>query len=418
MNLNQAIELAKSNRYQEALPYFKEAYEHELESFNEWAWYFYSKTLAKMGRMDDAIKVNRFLFDKKPDFDANKNLYSWNLYKHKIKEAEDEEKLFSTANFIINNTRQERYSAYERTVLEVLKHLKNKPNTNYNQMLYWTEKLDPRLLSQDTFSFTDDNGRKRELASSLESWYQYRIKALFETKRYEECVQLTQEALSTIKTFHYNNDIWFRIKEAVSIAQLGNVDNALHKLKTIVLEKQHWTVYQELFHLYKQKEDFKKALEMGAFALLERSGEFKHKIKLLLHMGDVLEKLENPKQALLHYCFVSELRSENNWPINKRIENRISMLLGGKSAPKDIKPELIKIWKQIKLESLPKGTGRVKKILPKGNAGFIVSEEEEDLFFHLKNVKQKNIKVNSKVRFHIINSYDQKKQKKSKEAVE
>src|SRR5690606_25694154 len=112
------------------------------------------------------------------DFDANKNLYSWNLYKHKIKEAEDEEKLFSTANFIINNTRQERYSAYERTVLEVLKHLKNKPNTNYNQMLYWTEKLDPRLLSQDTFSFTDDNGRKRELASSLESWYQYRIKAL------------------------------------------------------------------------------------------------------------------------------------------------------------------------------------------------------------------------------------------------
>lgn len=418
MNLKQAIELAKSRRYQEALPHFEKAYQSELDSFNEWDWYYYGQTLAKLDQLDAAIKINKFLFKKNPNFSANTNLYGRNLYKHVIKNAKNEEQFFSTAEFIIQNTKQERYSPYERTVLAVLKHLKDKPNTNYSQVLYWTEKLDPKLLSHEAFSFTDNNGKMRALASPLETWYQHRIKALFETKQYDESVSLIQKALIEIKDFHYNNDIWFRIKEAVSIARLGKIDEAIKRLHVISREKEHWTVYQELSNLYKEKEEFEKAIEMGAFALLERSGEFKHKIKLLLHMGDALEKTGQLKEALLHYCFVVKIRSENNWPVNQRIEDRIAMLKQDEGMPNNIKHELINFWKQVKLESLPKGTGIVKSLLPKGNAGFITSNTGEDLFFQVRNVKQRNINVNSNVSFYIINSYDQKKQRESKEAIE
>ncbi|MCA1053642.1 cold shock domain-containing protein [Rossellomorea aquimaris] len=418
MNLNQGIELAKKNRYQEALPYFQKAYKTELETFNEWAWYFYCKTLAKQDQLEDAIKVNSFLIKKFPDFEPNINLYGWNLNKHIIKKADNEEQLISTANFIVNITKQERYSAFEKTVFDVLKFLKNRPSPDFNKILFWTEKLNPKMLSKEVFSFTDNHGKKRELASPLESWYQHRIKALFETEQYENCVQLVQEALSSVSSFHYNNDIWFRIKEAVSISKLGNTDSAIKRLLLISREKQHWTVYQELFHLYKQKGEFEKALEMGSYSLLERSGEFKHKIKLLLHMGTILEENSKPKEALLHYCFVSKIRAENNWPVNQRITDRVELLQEKESIPQDIKHELIRFWKQTKLKSIPKGTGIVKSLIASGKAGFITSTDGEDLFFRVSNVKQRDIKVENKVSFHIINSFDQKKQRESKEAVE
>ncbi|MRH41647.1 hypothetical protein GH741_03040 [Aquibacillus halophilus] len=418
MSLNEAIELARGNRYQEAFPYFEKAYQGELDSFNEWSWYFYSKTLGKIGKLEAALKVNHFLLKKKPDFAPNLNLYGWHLHKSSIKNADNEEKLLSAANFIVKHTKQEQYSPYERTVIEVLKFMKDKPNTNYNQVLYWTEQLDPKLLNQEVFSFTTDEGKRMEIASPLEFWYQHRIRALFETKQYEGCSSLVDEAMSAIKSFHYSNDIWFRIRQAVSIGQLGDVEDAIVRLHAIGREKQYWTVYQELFHLYIQQEKFEKALEMGSFALLEKSGEFKHKIKLLVHMGFALEKIDKPKEALLHYCFVVKLRADNNWPIIPKIEDRIALLQQEESAPNNIKRELIEFWKEIKLQSLPKGTGKVKSLLPKGNAGFIESNTGEDLFFQVRNVRTRKIDVNSKVNFHIMNSFDQKKQRESKEAIE
>ncbi|WP_043931088.1 hypothetical protein [Bacillus sp. EB01] len=418
MYLEKALELAKNKSFQEALPYFEKAYETERESFNEWSWYFYSSTLGKVGKLDYALKVNHFLYKKNPDFRTNTNLYSWHLYKKVIKNTEDENQLYSAANFIVNNTKQEQYSAYERTVLDVIKFIKSKPATNYNQLLYWSDLLDPKLLSRETYSFTDQNGKRRELASPLESWYQYRIKALFETKQYEGCILTAREALSSIKSFHYNNDIWFRIKEAVSISHLGNTDEAIKRLHEITKENQHWTVYQELFHLYKQKDEVEKALEMGAFALLERSGEYKHKIKLLIYMGDILEKMGHLKEALQHYNFVSEIRLENNWPANQRLVERIAVLKQVECNPVNSKRELLSFWKDLKLNSLPKGKGIVKSLFPKGHAGFITSDDGEDIYFQVRNIKNQKIRVDCKVSYYIINSYDQRKQRESKEAIE
>lgn len=278
--------------------------------------------------------------------------------------------------------------------------------------------MDPIKLSQQTFSITDSTGKIRELASPLELWYQYRVKALYEVKQYEECISLASKALSTINTFHYSNDIWIRIKAATSIGALGRVDEAIEKLIEIGREKLHWTIYQELFYLYKQKQDFDKALEMGAFSLLDRSGEFKHKIKLMLHMGDVLEKLEKPKEALLHYQFVKDIRSENQWSVNERINNQIEILEKTEHTSKRVKTDLLNFWKQIEFESLPKGKGRVKKIFQNGKAGFIESDLGEELFFQIKNVRQRKVEVNSLVSFYIINSYDHKKQQESREAIE
>ena len=411
--------LVKNEQYKEALSEYEEAAAIDINAFSNWDLYYYSKVLSKLKKYDRAIEINQILYRRDRNFEANNNLYGWNLYHNVLRNPEvDKQRFFRAANFTVENTMQQSYSPYEKTVFQVLKHLKDSPSTDYEGILQWTDKINPSFLSSEENSFLSGKSELIRNASPLEEWYQYRINALFKTNHYDDCLEMIQQALTLLKQFHYNNDIWFQFKEAKCYAELENVDRAIEILESLVLKLPHWSIYNSLFSCYWKKGESKKATQMAAFALLDKNGEFKHKVKLLDNFATFLEDNGHLEEALWHYSFLSEIRKKNDWPVSSSINDHIINLSQQYSVPDNLEKHNYKYWKEITAASLTRGVGKVKNISSNGKSGFISVDRGGDIFFQMKKMRQKNVQVGDKVKFLVQPSYDHKKQKESIEAIE
>ena len=419
MDSKKLQELVKNEQYKEAFSGYADAAFIDINAFSNWDLYYYSKVLSKLKKYEKAIEINQTLYRKDRNFEANNNLYGWNLYHHVLRNPEvDKHRFFRAANFTVGNTMQQLYSPYEMTVFQVLKHLKDTPSTDYEEVLQWTDKIQPSLLSSAENSFFSEKLGLIKTASPLEEWYQYRINALFKTNHYEDCLEMIQQALTSLKQFHYNNDIWFQFKEAKCYAELEDDDRAIKILESLALKLPHWSIYNSLFSCYWKTGETNKATEMAAFAFLEKNGEFKHKVKLLDNFAIFLEENGHFEEALWHYSFLSEIREKNDWPIPSSLHEHIINLSQQYSVPNNIEKHIYEYWRGIKIASLNQGTGKVKSISANGKTGFISVDGGDDLYFRIKNMKQKKVQIGDLVKFIIQPSYDHKKQKESFEAVE
>ncbi|MBU9714093.1 tetratricopeptide repeat protein [Evansella tamaricis] len=424
MDVRNGVNLAKQGQFEEAVSLLDQAYQSNRNAFNSWDLFFYAKSLKKVGRLKESVQLSKQLYEEAPDFQANANMLSWSLYRLYIspnrKEKVEEVIMVKTANFIVNSVKQEQYSAYERTVLTMVKYFKNKANTNQQQLLYWVSKLDPTKLSTETNTITDSEGIKRELASPLEEYYTAKIKALFEMKNYPECLTISTEAFKKISKFHYDNDIWLRSKAAIAKGELGRVEEGIRELEEIVKEKDHWSLYYEIFKLYLKLGNTAMAREKGAYAVLAQGGEYKHKKNLLIKFGYLLEEEKQHKEALMLYTFAKEVIKENGWKDMQSLNERIALIereIG--KVNKGYRNELFSFLQTIKLQTLPKGIGTILKVLPNGKAGFISGDNGQQYYFRIKNLKGKpRPGVKEHVHFYIMESFDKKKQRQSYEAIE
>jgi|GEM_PF-6869723 ''Cold-shock'' DNA-binding domain. len=426
MTIEEGVRLAKLQQYDEALAILDERYAIEEERFGVWDLYFYGKCLRKAKDYTRAVKLNRLVYIRMPEHEQNRNAYAWNLYDLYVKPSDkrhiDESKMLSTASFIIKITEQGTYSPYERTVFTVLKHLKSKDKPHWEALLDWHSKLNPDLLDREVRTVTDEDGVERELASYLEEWHYYHIICLFGLGDWEACIKAADEALGAIRLFHYNYDMWIRIKKALSVYKLGNPASAALQLEQIGIESGLWQSYYELFKLYQLIGDREKALTSAAVALLSRNGETKHKMKLLLEFGAMLEQMSQKQEALKHYSLVCDIRKQNGWPPNERLNNHIAALEGETGLLNAGNPrELERYWNTLRLNKQDKRTGTVQKLVSEGKSGFIVVDESEDtVYFRARDVKGKGSKipVGQRVSFYMTDAYDRKKQRLTKQAIE
>lgn len=425
MSIQAGVQLAKRERYHEALALLEEQYQMDAASFNSWDLYYLSKCLRKIGRLSESSKIGRDVYRQSPELGANTNQYAHNLFDLYVKQdAEqkiDEARLFKIADFITLITKQERFSPYERTVFEVLKYLKKKDNPSPILMKTWLDKLDPSLLKDEAYTFTDGEGKLRELASPLEDWHRLRVTVLSRMEEWNSCIEAADEALRSIPKFHYNNNIWIGIDQALAFVKLGQIEQAIKLLEKLVVESNHWKPQYELYKLQLVTGDLIAARLSWASALLSRSGELKHKIKLIVDVGDLLEKLGEEKEALMHYCLYRDLRVENGWPVNDKVHEHIRILEARCGAvPTDYRRVLERFWSDQKLSVLPKGTGTISQILDNGKAGFLLDESHGRIFFRVQDFRgpRNQVKAGLQVQFYISDSYDTKKQRMSKQAIE
>ena len=68
-------------------------------------------------------------------------------------------------------------------------------------------------------------------------WYQNKSKALFELADFKECYEISKQALENINNFHYNNDLWFARRIALSKKEFGNTPEAIEDLEKIFKKK-------------------------------------------------------------------------------------------------------------------------------------------------------------------------------------
>ena len=422
----EALELRKQSRYSEALKLYNDLWANHRESCNEWEGWGFATCLRKLGNSEEALEICRTIYQSKPDFEAGNNLYAWCIYDTEIKQdneqiKKNEKKYFKAVNAILNLTRQDQYSPYTKTIFRLIDYLiQTKQLYPAEAVIGWLDKLDRSSLSDEPYRFIGTDGKHREVQSDKERWFAIKTKSLEKLGRYEECTEISKEALATLSNFHYSNDVWFQRRIALSKAHLGDKQKAAEELEKILQRKKEWFIQHEIANIYYDLGDNKNALNYAIDAALN-FGKNENKWELFLLMAQILIAQGRIDDAKEHLIFAAKLRVEQEWKIPEKLEKMLTENKVDISISKN-RSELLRklrtLWESEKYSGLPRMHGIVKTILKNGKAGFISGENGKDYYFKTNSFKGNKNRLDRglKVSFFIEDSFDKKKKINTKAA--
>ena len=420
---NKADEFRKNKQYENAMDYYRQCWENHRKSCDEWVGWGYAYSLRKLEKYDQALNISREVYKIKPDFDLNNNVYAWCIYYTEIKKEKisDSQTYEKAARGILKLSKpDDKYSPYLKTVFQVLDHFR-RPDFNAQKVLEWTDYLIPENLSNEPGIFTAKDGKNRAVASDLENYFAIRSEALLQLGKYNECIELCNQALNTINKFHYSNDVWFRRRIANSYAGLGNLDEALKMFNSLLIEKKEWFIQKEIADLFFKKNKTDDALQYAVDSALN-SGDWDKKINLYILMTNIFESKGQQDLAKLHVELVISIKQQMDWKIKDTDVQQMKKFNIDSNKQYDYKQiynTLHKEWEKIKYKSSKRSNGVIKTILPNNKSGFIRSDDGNEYYFASRDVegRMENIKENDRVSFYIEEGFDKKKGKSSPVAV-
>ncbi len=241
----------------------------------------------------------------------------------------------------------------------LLKKIKRKPSVDWLFVNKLCDLFSVDSLSADCETIeVERKGEKKpmELASDKENWYAFKIKALFETKQYQECLDLSKKALESFKIFHYSNNVWFARKMALSKKHLGNPTEALGELLQLLQRKKEWCIQRNIAEIYKEKGDFDNAFKYAIDAI-NNFGYLEYKISLLTLIAEILEKKNEKELSFKHYTLSKFLRQQKEWKVPQKIDFALKRL-GYPNIPSEKLPNLKKELKDYWVSLKPKDSFR------------------------------------------------------------
>jgi DNA-binding XRE family transcriptional regulator len=246
-----------------------------------------------------------------------------------------------------------------------------------------------------------------ELASDFESWYSYYSLSLLKQKKFQDCIDISKEALFTIEKFHYNNDLWFARKIALSNKGLGNILQAIGEMEEIERRKSEWFIQKELAELYFENQQNDLAKSMACSGALNY-GDKEKKDGLFFLLGQIFRTSGEQALAHKHFLLVNLLRNEQGWFVPNRLkialeETFLEGLVYDNSVV--LYKELLNTWRAntAKGQILEKDSGKIVKVNPQKQIGEIVGKGGEKYFFHFNNFRDNKdkIQLNAQVVFVI-----------------
>ena len=368
-------------------------------------------------KYEDAKDIYESIYIEHPEAFTiwDKRFYSWALYQLHVKKPEDKTELLEAVDLITQLVPQEDLSekdgvcAYTMSMMKLLDYLYK--NKDYENIIIWSEKLNPDYLSKKTSTFTTDDGREVKLASNKEKYYNWLSKSYQEVEDYDECLRVSKKALEELDQFTNNSDIWFKWRIARSCRELGEYDEAIEYLNDIYRFKKDWFVQWEIAENYFFMGEEEKSLEYAASAALSR-GDIDKKIKLYSLLEDLLED-DDPEIALKHSYLIYSIRLHNEWNIDEGLEEEIANagLDTENTEYWKIERELKSYWKDLKFKNQQPTFGVISRIFPHGKTGFVKDESGHSYFFNGFEFKGDPNKYREgvKVSFYIEEGYDKKK---------
>ncbi len=380
-DLSQAKRLYKSKKYEESKELFESVYAEDPEAFDIW----------------------------------DRRYYSWALYQVYIKNPEDESELIESVDLITQLLPQEDLSngegvcAYTLSMMKLLEYLYK--NKDYENVIVYSEKLNPDYLSLKTSTFTTKDGRVVTLASNKEKYYSWLSKSYYELEDFDECLNISKKALEDLDKFTNNSDIWFKWRMARSLREIGEYEESIEYLVDISKYKQDWFIKWEIAENYFFMDEREKSLEYAISAALS-SGDSDKKIKLYSLLEDLL-KDEYPDIALKHAYLIYSIRLHNEWSIDESLEDKIvdGELDSENTEYWKIEKELKVFWNDLKYKDQQPNTGFIDKILPHGKSGFIKSDDGSSYFFNKFQFKSNKDELQEGIRvsFYLEEGYDKSK---------
>lgn len=419
MNLQTAFQYRKNNHYQEAIQIYQPLWQQNPLDFNEWDGWSYAYCLSKQNRHVDALEVCRQLYQRFNKVEILNTLYARCIYYTQFNPKKpvtiDVLKKATKAIFDLAPPGNP-YSFAPRAIFYLVKELMKAQDIDWAEIEMWLLKLDPDLLDDRPFRMTDAKGRNIELASPREEWYANFIK----TKAGLNQPQLLLDAINAARNkkikWHYSNDIWFARKEAFAWKQLGDSVKAEKIMREILTKKKDWFLIFDLAQLITDKEE-----SMGLFCMAAMAqGKAEMKLKLFETMyKNLKDETEFGREAALHLCLIMALREENDWPVKQELKKELEAYAvdperEGSSAL--IQQSLFPFWRKMAAKMNNNSMiGILVKILPDGKSGFIRCGDLS-YFASLRDLKA-SPNLNSRVSFELVDSFDKKKNKSSKMAV-
>lgn len=420
-----AKETYNQGNYEEATKLYRELWDNCIcNEIDCWLGWEYAETLKKAGYLDEAIEICKKVYSANKEFKFLNNLLSWCLYEKYIKNInqakipEDIQSINKIAEFITKITKQDLYSSYEVTVYKMIKMYK-KAN-NFNEIDKWLNKLDVSLLSDKPYKYVRDGNTTFEGASRKEEWFTMKCKVLLKQKKYSECIELCDRALSEIVDFHYDYDIWLKADKVNCYGMLGKEDKAIKILDELLVTKRHWTLYKLAFNLNRQLKDYNNAL-LYAYTAALTTDPPKVKVNLYFEIAEVLQSIGNNEYALKHYMLCKKIKEENKGKVSSILKAKINYLKTEIYVDEkiDLLRELKEFWINEKIKFIPRYDGNIKSLFPNGKAGFIQSLNGTYYFTIGSILKDRSkLSISKDVSFSLVDSFDKKKGIKTKEATD
>lgn len=410
----------KQGNYTQALLFFKENkqnFQNEEIKNNKW---LIADIITCLKKTNKSRFIHAFLKNFNIQINENTeelilNAYGWYLYDNLKNKLYTKYQIIQNLHYPINllsklNSNYS-YTLISNILREGFKIAREHQKQDYNFTNDFCNLFDRNILSNKCNSF-EINGKITKQASDKEKWYSEKSKSLFELKKFQECFDISKEALERINNFHNNNDLWFARRIALSKKELGNINEAINDLKVIYKKKRDWFIQKEIAELYYDKNDLDIAFK-NAILAINNKGKLEFKIGLIFLLGRILINKNEINLAYQHFLLVKKIREENQWKLPDELIAEINSLsINNKYETKQLIKNLKKYWASF----LPKKEikhGKIKNILhdnERGKDGFIYCNDDIEYYFtiplHINFIDK--IKENMEVSFEVIQLKDGK----------
>lgn len=358
--------------------------------------------------------------------------YAWSLFyfsiKPKFKNADSSLKEFiDNIDKILSLVKQNDRSKnsdypclYTLTVFRMIEYLKSNQEKP-EKIIFWLKKLDPKSLSSkaNKSNKTDEKNKNIIYMSDKERWYLDYIKALYKSKRYEECINEASYALKNI-SFINDNDIWIRRYLAKSLYFKNNYNEALKLYNYILQKKKDYYLYIEFALIHYKNNNLDEAIKYYLKVFLSNEPDVKL-VNAYLDVAKIFIKKNMQNESKLHAILAYSLLKDYKYNNTKVMDfiNYFSIDINSIPSKKELVEQLKPIWHKLYYTYLPLLYGKVKKILGNKIAGFILGYDNKEYYFKTSEYKSKQIQLKEglKVSFNIDDGYDKKKGKPTKVAI-
>src|SRR5690606_19782904 len=148
-----------------------------------------------------------------------------------------------------------------------------------------------------------------------EKFFSLKTKALIKLEMYEECKELAELALQKLNKFHTDNDLWFKMRIALSEEGLGNHEASEHQLSELLSSRagsNKWFLYRDLAEVCFEKGENEKAWKYAVDATFH-GNEPGFMIKLYMLQAKILYKLVRSDDGKLMAELIAAILKEEGW---------------------------------------------------------------------------------------------------------